>query len=313
MTEPLVSVCIPVLNGGDLVLRAVRSALEQEYSRIEVVVVDDASSDGTAERVRMAFGNRVILGSNGKRAGHGRALNATISHANGTLLKFLDHDDYLHPDSVSRLVEGLERSERAGIAFSRRRLEFDGEVGAEWLEERFSDPQASFQSIGEVNEGPSLLDQLVAAGLPNWIGEPSCVLVRRDAVLSLGGFCPYTRQSTDLDLWVRILARFDAAFVDEKLCTYRVSVDSLSGRNAAAGAAWMDRLWTIENLLSLPEVGQRYPELAERRDAERRAAWRSALRGLLGLRTKSESPEEWFQYMRCRVRRRLRGRHASVL
>ena len=117
MRQPLVSVCLPVLDGGDLVAEAVDSALAQDYRHMEIVVVDDGSSDGTPDLLRRRYGDRIRLLVNPTRSGQSRATNACIGQARGKFVKFLHHDDTLEPSSVSRLVDALTRHGSAGMSF----------------------------------------------------------------------------------------------------------------------------------------------------------------------------------------------------
>jgi glycosyltransferase involved in cell wall biosynthesis len=297
--RPLVSVCVPVLNGGELVARAVRSALDQDYPCVEVVVVDDGSTDGTAANLIASFGDSIAVVRNMTPTGHGRALNRALAHTHGELVKFLDHDDVLDASCVSRLVEALAPQPTAGLAFCRRRLEVAGVDDGE-------QPHAvhgGFTSLAEFNRGGDLLDQLVRDEVrSNWIGEPVAVMVRRDAIATVGGFSVRTRHYTDFDLWLRILTRFDAIFVDEELVTYRRSAASMSARNAAMNSAWMDRVWILEALTGAPDVQARYPELERLRDQERRIALRTAARSVItGGRAAPVS--RWFEYLSYRATR----------
>lgn len=301
--EPLVSVCIPVLNGGELVARAVQSALDQRYPRVEVVVVvDAASTDATTESLHARFGAQIRLATC-SRTGQGRTANAAIRHSRGSLVKFLDHDDRLETDCVSRMVPPFLDHPTVGIAFCRRRVDLHADVDkAPAWRERFGEPHANFTSLKPANCGQALFKEMLEDGFrSNWIGEPSSVMVRRSCLDSVGGFSVRTRQWTDFDLWLRLLAHYDAAFIDSELSIYRRSNDSLTGRNIASGLAWLDRLWIVENLMTFPEICDRYAELASMRERERYGAWRSAVRGLLGLTENSAPPKPWIEYMGYRV------------
>lgn len=305
--RPLVSVCMPVLNGGDLVFRAVRSALEQDYPNVELIVVDDASTDGTAGALHAGFGKQIKLVRNAARRGHGRTLNTAIAHSRGAFLKFLDHDDYLHQGCIAAMMGPMLRWPSVGIAFSRHRLEVEPgmELGPEWQAE-IDAPQQKFADAPPFSEGDVLLSQLIANGLQtNWLGEPSSVLVRRSGLAAVGGFNVHTRQTTDLDLWVRILTRYDATFVHNELCTYRWSGNSLTMRNRAAGLAWLDRLWMLESLMWFPAVLARHPELARMRAQERHMAWRTAVRGALVRQHTPAAPKIWTEYAVYRLRSRF--------
>ena len=319
MTRPLVSVCIPVLDGGKIVLRAVRSALEQGYQSVEVVVVDDASTDHTVELLRAHFGSGIIIVRNRVRSGQANTTNAAIAHSHGTLIKFLHHDDWLEPDCIATMVQPFLENRQVGIAFSRRRAELAEYSGSEpakvkyvaELERRVADLNSGanpgFTDLHSgVNSGSKLFTQLLDDGFRhNWIGEPSNVMVRRSCIDVVGGFSIRTQHWTDFDLWVRLLAHYEAAFIDRELSTYRLSVDSLTARNIETGLHWLDRLWIIENLMGFPTLRERYPQLERVRAQERHMAWRTAVRGSLRLRTNSRPPRPWIEYMAYRVRNRL--------
>jgi glycosyltransferase involved in cell wall biosynthesis len=308
-SSPLVSICIPVLDGGELVVRAVQSALDQEYGRIEVVVVDDASTDGTPETLGKQFGDTIRLFRNADRAGQAATSNLTVTHAQGPIVKFLHHDDVLDPDCVGTMAEPLLEWPSVGLVFARRRLEFPpgSDEGAR-SSQPFAAPHKGFAELKPLNPCPTLFEELVADGFRNnRIGEPSNVMVRKSCFDAVGGFDGRTRQWTDFDLWLRLLALYDAAFIDRELSLYRRTAGSVTARNQATGDSWLDRLWIIENLMSFPVVRDRYPELARMRAKERHIAWRTAVRGMLRLAERSAPPNPWIEYMVFRARRRVAG------
>ena len=173
-------------------------------------------------------------------------------------------------------------------------------------------PHKGFADLRPSNQSPTLFEELVADGLHNnRIGEPSSVMVRRSCFDAVGGFDVWTRQWTDFNLWLRLLAHYDAAFIDRELSVYRRTAGSVTARNQASGDSWLDRLWIIESLMGFPAVRDRYPELARMRAQERHMAWRTAVRGMLGLTERSGPPRPWIQYMAFRARRRLAGERYS--
>jgi glycosyltransferase involved in cell wall biosynthesis len=108
----LVSVVIPTFNRSAFIDRAIDSVLAQTYPDIEVIVVDDASSDDTVARVRARSKSnpRVRLIVQGQQAGAQAARNAGIRAANGAWVAFLDSDDEFLPESVELRVEALHQS-----------------------------------------------------------------------------------------------------------------------------------------------------------------------------------------------------------
>jgi glycosyltransferase involved in cell wall biosynthesis len=108
---PRVSVLIPVYNGQSILSRAVGSALEQTFSEIEVIVVDDASQDGTfalAERLAVAD-PRIRVLTNRENGGPGAARALGLRHALGDWIAILDADDEWEPDRLARLISVAEK------------------------------------------------------------------------------------------------------------------------------------------------------------------------------------------------------------
>lgn len=113
MTAELISCIIPVFNGERYLGETIENILAQTYKPLEVIVVDDGSTDGTAA-VAAGFGAavRIVAQSN---QGHAAARNLGLQHARGTLIAFQDADDLWHPQRLERQMELLRRrSDLAG-------------------------------------------------------------------------------------------------------------------------------------------------------------------------------------------------------
>jgi glycosyltransferase involved in cell wall biosynthesis len=280
-TDPLVSICIPTYNRRARLEAALDSALTQSYEPLEVVVVDDASTDGTARAIGAIDDPRLRLGVNPTRLGQNANRNRSVALARGELLKFLDDDDLLDPDCVARLVEPFVADERIGLAFCRRRVVIDGvsgEAGRSWLE-RHGEPHLGFSHLEAINDGRDLFEQSLSAGLHfNWIGEPCCVMVRRSHLRPSGAFGFHERQTLDWGLWLRVMSRSRVAFVDDELATYRRGADTESARNASSHRFWTDRLWLLEGLAADADIRTCFPYVCTLLQDERRQAWRTAAR-----------------------------------
>ena len=100
--EPLVSIIIPCWNGENFVGAAITSALDQTYPNVEVIVIDDGSTDGSLNVIQ-SFGERIRWQS-GPNRGACAARNAGLALAHGTFVQFLDADDILFPQKLSRMV-----------------------------------------------------------------------------------------------------------------------------------------------------------------------------------------------------------------
>ena len=121
--EPLVSVVIPVFNGERFLAAAIQSALDQTYRPLEVIVVDDGSTDESASIARSFPGVRVIEQAH---AGPGAARNRAISAADGELLAFLDADDLMPADKLARQVGYLREHPDVGCVLGRQELFAEG-------------------------------------------------------------------------------------------------------------------------------------------------------------------------------------------
>jgi glycosyltransferase involved in cell wall biosynthesis len=185
-----VSVVIPTYNDACNVPRAVRSALCQYPSPKEIIVVDDGSTDDTADVVR-AFGADVtyIKSPNG---GAGAARNRGVQEASGNWIAFLDSDDEWFPEKLAWQIELIGRcAPQVSVVYGQmRNIDDNGDVHETW---------------------PSqvALDSLDMSLIPYWAGldmfpPTSTVLARRSSLLEAGLFPVDIRTAEDLDLWLRM-------------------------------------------------------------------------------------------------------------
>ena len=107
MTPPLVSIVTPSYNQAEFLEDTIRSVLEQDYPRVEYVVVDDGSTDGSAEIVER-YADRLAWWTRQENAGQVAAINRGFEHTSGEYMGFVNSDDTLLPDAVSAMVEALE-------------------------------------------------------------------------------------------------------------------------------------------------------------------------------------------------------------
>ncbi|HIE11110.1 MAG TPA: glycosyltransferase, partial [Kiritimatiellae bacterium] len=126
MNDELVSVVIPCFQAAEYVGEAIRSALAQTHPSVEVIVVDDGSTDGTAEVVRR-FGKRVKLLQEPHR-GAAAARNRGWRMARGGYLQFLDADDLLHPEKIARQLQAAGASRQEIVFCDCRIVSFSGEA-----------------------------------------------------------------------------------------------------------------------------------------------------------------------------------------
>jgi glycosyltransferase involved in cell wall biosynthesis len=210
---PVVSVCVPMYNNSATIARCLRSVLDQEGVEFEIVVVDDDSSDDCADLAAgmLRPGDRLIR--NDPRQGLNQNHNRCLELARGSYIQFVHGDDWLLPGALRTLAPCFD-DPGVGLAFAPRQVVSD-DPG--W-QQRYGAVHTHFRKLRERNRGPSLVTQLVArGGKHNWIGEPTCVMFRRQLALDAGGFRNDIFQLVDVDLWLRLMLRSTVCFVPQEL------------------------------------------------------------------------------------------------
>jgi glycosyltransferase involved in cell wall biosynthesis len=213
--RPLVSVVIPAFNCERFIGRAVRSVLGQTYQKLECIVIDDGSTDGTSAVVER-FGERVrlIRQANG---GASAARNAGIAAAQGRYIAFLDSDDYWVATKVEHQVAiMLEQPDLVLVScdFSWLRAGVDPD---------YIDPSAPSYEPGALELRDGLADLLNAP----YLGTPT-VLVDAPLARQLGGFDTSLPVGEDLDFYFRICAGRRFAKLHQKLVFCQLRHGSLT-------------------------------------------------------------------------------------
>jgi glycosyltransferase involved in cell wall biosynthesis len=217
---PFVSICIPTYNYAAFLPRAVESALGQTHRDLEVVVLDDASTDETPEvAARYAADDRFCFRRADVNAGLFANFNRCLEVARGAFVKVLCADDWLHPRAIEDALAVLDRHPSAGMASS-----------PAWL----ADGAGRVTGVRGAPFGPG---ELVASrdalrGHADWgnaAGMPTNVLLRREVIAEVGGFEADFAPASDLHLWLKVLARHDLAWVAEPRCYMRLHDDHRHG------------------------------------------------------------------------------------
>ncbi|HEV2673900.1 MAG TPA: glycosyltransferase family A protein [Aliidongia sp.] len=225
---PLVSVVIPSYNRLHCLPRAIASVVAQSHRALEIIIVDDGSTDGTAEWAA-GFACPVPFRFHPleRNMGAAAARNRGIELAEGTYVAFLDSDDTWHPDKITRQLAAIAAG---GPAF-----------GAAYT------GIASLTEAGQpcgISRATEAGDIRLALMNHNVVGSTSCALVRRDLLRAVGGFEPNLRSCQDWELWVRLSALTRFACVPELLTTLYIAPDgriTSSGRNRLTGHLYMYR------------------------------------------------------------------------
>jgi glycosyltransferase involved in cell wall biosynthesis len=291
---------MPAYNAAQWIGEAIESALAQTWDDFELVVSDDASTDSTVDVARSYSDPRIRVDVSREHLGGAQNHNRAIRLSTGRFVKFLHADDVLAPDCVEAMVGRALADERIGLVFSPREIRVESEAGEEgktWSE-KYAHLHERFDQLAENNDGHALFRQLVDAGVENWIGEPSAVLVARTALDGGRLFSSRIHQALDLDLWLRIMLTHRVGFVSRPLCVYRRHNRSTTVTNRRMARAWLDRLWILEGLLREPSLRPDEREAVERL---RRAALARAFRSQVGRIFRGQFDVELPAYVRYRA------------
>jgi glycosyltransferase involved in cell wall biosynthesis len=211
MTAPdTVSAVIPVFNGDAYVAEAIKSVLAQTQSPVECIVVDDGSTDSTAEVVT-GFGGAVKYVRQ-SRHGVSVARNRGAEIAQGQLVAFLDHDDTWLPAKLERQVSALAEQDATMALCAMEVINSSGTVlGTKRLVAR-----------------DDLATGMLTFDGTQTVSCSSTGIVHRERFLAMGGFDPELSTSADWDLLLRTLLSGSIAYLDEPLVRYRVHPSNMS-------------------------------------------------------------------------------------
>ena len=227
---PTVSVVIPTFNRGALLDEAIHSVLAQTFDDLELIVVDDGSTDDTRRRVEAHRDPRVRY-LHQRNTGLAAARNAGIQAARGSYVAFLDDDDSWQPDKLRRQMELL--SARPDVAAVH--------TGFRWVDQRGAPLDMEYR---RPRSRGSLYEDLMFGNVIS--GSGSSVLVRASCFGKAGMFDPALRAREDQDLWRRLaLAGCEFACVDEPLVHIRwheTNMQKDAGRMASAGLQYLAKL-----------------------------------------------------------------------
>ena len=187
MADSLASIIIPCYNAERWVEQAVESALAQTYPNIEIIVVDDGSTDKSLDVLRH-FLPRIIIETGPNRGGNS-ARNIGFARSKGEYIQYLDADDYLEPEKIARQIRFLEET-KANVAYGdwRRRIHL---------------PDSRFSYLDEIVVSGGQQD-ILASLLSLWPMNGGAVLYRRKVVNQVGGWDETLCASQDRDFFTSV-------------------------------------------------------------------------------------------------------------
>lgn len=200
---------LPSYNGEKTIRGTVVSVLNQTLTDLELLVVDDGSTDSTIEQLDLNDERLEVFTF--PNAGLAANRNRGIARSSGEYIAFIDQDDLWHPEKLQAQLLALQSNPRASVAFS-------------WVdcideEGNFLRPNTRKEAQGDIYS-IQLQENLMVCG--------SNALIRRKALDKVGGFDETLASAEDLDLWIRLSARFRFVCVPQVHVYYRISTTTLS-------------------------------------------------------------------------------------
>ena len=214
--QPKVSVIIPTHNRSWSLTRAVNSVLNQSMSALELIIVDDASTDDTDKVLPLIQDPRVIVVKNPSNLGVSQSRNRGINIANSSWIAFLDSDDEWAHDKIEKQLDYANRNPHIKVIHSNER----------WIRKG--------KPLNQLKKHQKFGGRIFDKCLPLCCISPSAVMIHKQVFERCGVFNPEYIVCEDYELWLRITQIFDVGFIEEPLITkYGGHEDQLSHRYKA--------------------------------------------------------------------------------
>jgi glycosyltransferase involved in cell wall biosynthesis len=239
---PTISVVIPTYNSAHFLREAIASVHAQEWPALEIIVVDDGSTDETETVVKALSHSAEVRLLRQENAGAASARNMGIAAATGDWVAFLDVDDLWLPGKLAAQFAELEKRANATFSYTDVTL-------------RFASGEKSDLECGKAEQ--PLLRQLLGGNL---IATPS-VVVRRDCLQKVGLFDVRLRTGEDWDMWMRLAAHFEHVRVARPLTVIRVSDQTKFPVETLERCT----LQSLQQLFSCHRIQREWPEVASSR------------------------------------------------
>ena len=249
MEEAFVSVVIPTYNRAAALERAVRSVLEQTYSKLEVIVVDDGSTDNTRQVVESIQDPRLHYLWQ-RNCGACAARNYGALHAKGEYIAFHDSDDIWHPDKLEKQMAAMQ-AQHADIIVCKMAMHRQG---------------------GRVTLYPKRIRQGFVTAQDDLFGIGTQTIVAKAEVLAQEPFYTDLPRYQDLEWIYRARQKFSIYYLDEPLVDYRIGSDSIS-----KSPEKMFRALVLMQQLH-PNIRTQCPALAMHKARDLLAGWRQTLK-----------------------------------
>ena len=273
LRTPLVSIVVPTYNSARYLASTVDSVIAQTFEDWELVLIDDGSSDNTAQlSQQLAAANPKIRAVQGTHGGPAVARNEGLRHSDprSEFVIFLDSDDRWEAKALETLLQALK--DNPGCVAAHGLARATDLQGAQYEADDLADSMRRRRAVTAngltdvpISEPTTFSTMLVR----NWIVTPGTCLMRRSALDEVGPFDPETSPADDWDLNIRLARAGNLALVDRVVLDWRRHPDSLDNTNRRGRWAHLVVRWrTVRSALNSPEQRRAALDIM-------RAEWRS--------------------------------------
>lgn len=212
-----ISVIIPTYNRADVLERAVQSVLRQTYTNLEIIIVDDGSTDDTEQLIVQMKDERIRYIKQGANSGVAMARNTGVMHATAELIAFQDSDDYWYANKLEKQMEYWKMHPEWGMVYSAYRMcRANGQ--------KLKVPAEGLWGALEGNIFSTIL-------VNNTVGAPT-MLLRKECFQKIGGFDTELECIEDWDFTLRFAEQYTIGYVQEMLVDAHQSLGGVSSRTA---------------------------------------------------------------------------------
>ncbi|HFU74948.1 MAG TPA: glycosyltransferase family 2 protein, partial [Arcobacter sp.] len=205
---PLVSICMPLYNAEEYIEETLTRLIEQSYSNIEIIIVDDHSQDTSMAIVKNFESQKVKVFTN-KGKGACSARNYALSQASGEFIKFHDSDDYCSEKLIEFQVKALQKGTKTSVVFSPLKLLYTDGSFVDPVRTIYLHYENAFNLQVEIMNGRGT-------------NVPHCYMMPIELVKTSGGCDETVRKNQDGEYFSRVLANADKAFsVTDEFAIYR--------------------------------------------------------------------------------------------
>ncbi len=218
--QPLVSIVTPSFNQAQYLEQTLRSVLEQDYPRVEYIVIDGASTDGSVDLIK-DYEDRLAYWVSEKDSGQAEAINKGLARATGEIVAWINSDDFYFPGAIASAVKAFETHSHTGLVY--------GDTVA-------VDEKGEFIHFPKYAQWD--LEDLLTF---NIVGQPA-VFMRRDVLLKTGFLDPSFHFLLDHQLWIRMASLAPMVYVPERWAAGRFHE---SAKNVAQAAKFGEEAFRI--------------------------------------------------------------------